>query len=61
MLSTIEHLVIIVLLIAIAVWGAEQICRRFQLPAPVLWIVGAVLLITLLVFVLSQTGVYPIR
>lgn len=54
------HLIIAVVIFAVVAYGAWWICQKFGLPQPVLWIVGAVLLIVLLLFLSRQLGVAAI-
>ncbi len=49
-------LLIYVVIFAIVVYGAWWVCVKFGMPAPVMWIVGAILLIALLLFVGKQVG-----
>jgi hypothetical protein len=51
------QLVIYIVLFACAAYGLWWVCVKFGMPRPVLWIVGAVLLIVLLLFVARQFGV----
>jgi hypothetical protein len=51
-------LLIMVVIFAIAAYGLWWICKSFELPAPVLWICGAILIIILLGFLLQHTGLY---
>jgi hypothetical protein len=44
------NLIIWVLLFAIAGWGMYTACVRFELPKPVLWVCGVILLIGILIF-----------
>jgi predicted Na+-dependent transporter len=46
-------LLAIAILICMVVWAA----RSFNFPQPVQWIIGAVVLIVLLVFLLNLTGI----
>ncbi len=45
-----------IVIFAIVAWGLYAICKKFELPQPVLWICGAVLLIIILIFVGGQVG-----
>lgn len=49
-------LIIYVVLFAAVAYGCWWVCTHFGLPAPVLWIVGAILLILILLFVVRQIG-----
>ena len=51
-------LLVAVVIFAIAVWGLKWLCDAFGMPAPVRWIVGAILIVILLAFVLDRTGLY---
>jgi hypothetical protein len=44
------NLIIIVMLFSIAAYGLYWICIKFELPKPVLWICGALLIIVILLF-----------
>lgn len=44
------ELLIVVVVLAVIGYCAWWICTHFQLPPPVLWIVGLILLIGLLIF-----------
>jgi hypothetical protein len=48
------HLLILVVIFAIVACGLYYVCVKFQLPQPVMWICGAILLILILVFVSQQ-------
>ena len=50
-------LIIYVVIFAIIAYGLWWVCVKFGMPQPVLWIVGAILLIFLLIFIANQTGV----
>jgi hypothetical protein len=55
------QLLVMVVLFAIAAYGLSWLCSTFHMPEPVLWIVGAILIIILLGFLLDKTGLYHIR
>lgn len=44
------ELIIVLVVLAVIGYAAYWICAKFKLPEPVLWIVGAVLLVGLLIF-----------
>lgn len=50
-------LLIYVVIFAIVAVGLYYICKKFELPQPVLWICGAILLIIILVFMASRFAV----
>jgi hypothetical protein len=50
-----------VVVFAVAAYGVWWICTKFGMPAPVLWICGAILIIVLLVFLLDRVGLYHLR
>lgn len=54
MVAQIIQLAIYVAIFLGAVWLAVFLCGKFQLPQWVLWIVGAIFLIILLLFVAAQ-------
>ena len=47
---------IYIVIFSIAACGLYWICVKFKLPDPVMWIVGAILLIIILVFIAGQLG-----
>ena len=49
-------LLVYVLVFAVVAYGLYWVCTSFAMPRPVLWIVGAILLIILIVFLAHQTG-----
>jgi hypothetical protein len=51
------QLIIYIIIFAVVAYGLWWICAKFQLPQPVMWIVGAILLIILLIFISNQLGV----
>jgi ABC-type transport system involved in cytochrome c biogenesis permease subunit len=50
-------LIIAIVIFAIVAYGLKWVCDSFSLPAPVLWLCGAVLLIILLIWISGQLGV----
>lgn len=50
------QLLIVVVIFAVIAYGLWWVCTKFALPQPVLWIVGAILLIFLLLFISRQLG-----
>lgn len=50
------NLLIYIVIFAIVAYGLYWVCTKFGLPQPVLWIVGAILLIIILIFVAGQLG-----
>ena len=50
-------LIIYIVIFAVVGYGLWWICQKFALPQPIQWIVGAILLIVLLLFVAQQLGV----
>ena len=57
MIDQLIYLIIAIIIFAIVVWGLNWIIVTYQLPAPVKWIVGGLLLIVLLLFLAHQLGV----
>ena len=58
------ELLIVLVVLAVIGYAAWWVCQKFGLPPPVLWLVGAILLIGLLVFaarVLTGAGPVLIR
>ena len=49
-------LIIYVVLFAVAGYGLWWVCTKFELPKPVLWICGTLLLIIILLFVSKELG-----
>lgn len=56
-MDTLISLIIWIVIFAIAAYGLYWVCTKFGLPAPVLWLCGALLLIIILVFLAKQIGV----
>jgi hypothetical protein len=56
MVDQLIQLLILVVIFAIVGCGLYYVCKKFELPQPVLWICGAILLIIILVFVSRQLG-----
>lgn len=56
-------LLIAVLIFCIAAFGILWICRSFELPAPVKWVAGVILLLILLIWITDSfgggVGVFP--
>ena len=50
------QLIIYIVIFAVVGYGLWWVCTKFALPAPVLWICGAILLIIILMFVSKQLG-----
>lgn len=53
-------LIVVIVLFACICWGLAWVVRTFGMPQPVLWIIGALLIIILLMFLLKATGVYSL-
>lgn len=49
-------LLIYVVIFSIIAVGLYFVCKKFELPQPVLWICGAVLLIIILIFLASKAS-----
>ncbi len=49
-------LIIAIVIFAIVAYGLKWVCDSFGLPAPVLWLCGALLLIILLIYVSQMVG-----
>jgi hypothetical protein len=49
-------LLVMVVIFAVVAYGLWWVCNKFGMPQPVMWIVGAVLLIFLLYFIAGQVG-----
>ena len=50
-------LLIYIIIFCVVAYGLWWVCGKFGMPAPVLWICGAILLIILLIFVANMVGV----
>lgn len=50
-------LIVYIILFAIVAYGLNYVCVMYNLPQPIRWIVGGVLLIVLLLFLSHQLGV----
>ena len=50
-------LLVWVIIFAVVGYGAWWICTHYQMPPPVFWIVGAILLIILLLFIGRSVGI----
>lgn len=50
------HLLIYIIIFAVVGYGLWWVCVKFSMPQPVLWIVGAILLIFILLFASGQVG-----
>ena len=50
-------LLITVLIFALIAYGAYWVCLHFQLPKPIWWIVGLILLLVLLMVLLRQANI----
>jgi len=48
------QLIIYIIVFAVVGYGLWWVCVKFALPQPIVWIVGAILLIILLLFVSHQ-------
>jgi len=54
------NLIIWVIIFAIAGWGMYTTCKKYEMPQPVLWICGAILLIAIIIFLgRSVEGTIP--
>ena len=49
-MNVLIELLIVIIVLAVIGYAAWWLCVKFKLPDPVLWIVGAILLIGLLIF-----------
>ena len=56
MLQQLIQLLIWIIVFAIAAYGLYWICVKFNLPQPVMWICGGILLIVILIFIAAQVG-----
>lgn len=65
-MNALISLIIYIVIFACVAYGLWWVCQKFGLPQPVVWIVGAILLIILLIFTAQQLGmggsqVFPLR
>lgn len=51
---------VVLIIFAILAYGLFWVCTKFQLPTPVLWLCGAILLIIILVYASHQFGGTPL-
>ena len=58
-------LLVYIIIFAVVAFGLWWTCVKFALPQPVMWIVGAILLIVILLFISGQVGggvaLFPVR
>lgn len=59
MIDTLIMLIIWITVFVIAAWGIRWVCTQFNLPQPVLWVCGVLLLVCILLFLSHQSGVMP--
>jgi hypothetical protein len=50
-------LIVYIILFAIVAYGLNYVCVMYNLPQPIRWIVGGILLIAILLFLSRQVGV----
>ena len=50
------QLLVYIVIFAVVGYGLWWVCQKFALPQPVQWIVGAILLIIILLFIARQLG-----
>jgi hypothetical protein len=55
-MDTLIQLLILIVIFAIVAYGLWWICVKFGMPQPVLWLVGAILLIIILLYISGQLG-----
>lgn len=55
-MQAIIYWIIWIVIFAIAAWALLWVCDHFQLPPPVKWICGALLLIIILIFLANHVG-----
>lgn len=56
-MDTLIWLIIYIVIFAIVAYGMHWVIVTYQLPQPIMWICGAILLIIILVFLANQLGV----
>ena len=56
MVGSIIWILVIVACLCGAAMGGEWICRHYELPKPVLWVFGILLLIVIVLLVANQFG-----
>jgi hypothetical protein len=55
------QLVIVIVLFACVVWGLDWAIVKYELPKPVRWVVGGLIVVILLLFLLRVTGVWNLN
>lgn len=55
-MQAIIYWIIWIVLFAVAAYGLMWVCDHFNMPQPVKWLVGAVLLIIILLFLANHIG-----
>lgn len=55
------QLIFVIVIFACIVWGLDWAIAHFGLPAPVRWIVGALVVVILLLFLLRVTGLWDLN
>lgn len=58
-MPTLISFVFYAVVFASVAYGLWWVCQKFGMPQPVVWIVGAFLLILLLVFIGNHVGGFP--
>jgi len=56
-MESLIQLIIYIVIFAVVGYGLWWVCMKFGMPQPVFWIVGAILLIVLLLFIVRQVGI----
>lgn len=54
MIPEIISIIVAIMVFAIAAYGLYWVCQKFELPKPVLWICGALLIIVILLYLSGQ-------
>lgn len=57
MLEIALNLLALRVIFTLVIWALQYVCRVYQLPVPILWVCGVVLLVALLVALSSILGV----
>ncbi len=55
-MNVLINLLIYIIVFGIVAWGLIYLCERFQMPQPVKWICGGILLVIILIWVAGQVG-----
>ena len=57
-MDALMQLMVAVVVFSIIAVGLWFLCKKFELPQPVLWICGAILILILFAYLIDHTGLY---